>query len=46
MDAGAARRREGVELHIEALVAGGDAGVADDGGHSVYETTPLAAGCG
>lgn len=33
-------------LHIEALVAGGDAGVADDGGHSVYETTPLAAGCG
>ena len=33
MDAGAARRREGVELHVEALVAGGNAGVADCDGH-------------
>lgn len=39
MDAGAARRREGVELHVEALVAGGDAGVADCDGHGSYDIT-------
>ena len=46
MDAGAARRLEGVELHVEVLIGGGDSGVADGGGHGVYETTPLAVGCG
>ena len=44
MDTSAARRREGVELHVEALVAGGDAGVADGGGHDVYDTTQAADG--
>ena len=39
MDTDAARRREGVELHVEALVAGGDAGVADCDGHGSYDTT-------
>ena len=31
--------RSGVELHVEALVAGGDPGVADDDGHGSYDTT-------
>ena len=39
MDAGAARRREGVELHVEVLTGGGYAGVADGGGHGSYDTT-------
>ena len=42
MDAGAARRREGVELHVEVLTGGGYAGVADDGGHDLYDTTRVA----
>jgi hypothetical protein len=39
VDAGAARRREGVELHVEVLTGGGYAGVADGGGHGSYDTT-------
>lgn len=39
MDAGAARRREGVELHVEVLTGGGYAGVTDGAGHGSYDTT-------
>lgn len=42
MDAGAARRGEGVELHVEVLAGGGYAGVADGGGHGSYDTTRVA----
>lgn len=44
MDAGAARRLQGVELHVEVLAGSGYAGVADCDGHDLYETTPLAPG--
>ena len=46
VDTSAARRREGVELHVEALVAGGDAGVADCDGHGSYDTTCSTKGSG
>lgn len=39
MDTGAARHPQGVELHIEVLTGGGDAGVADCDGHDLYDTT-------
>ena len=39
---GTVRRLEGVELHVEVLVGGGDSGVADGGGHGVYDTTRVA----
>ena len=44
VDAGAARRLQGVELHVEVLTGGRYAGVTDCDGHGLYETTPLAAG--
>lgn len=31
-----------VELHVEVLTGGGYAGVADDGGHDLYDTTRVA----
>lgn len=43
MDTGAARRLQGVELHVEVLTGGGDASVADGDGHGPYDTMPTLA---